>query len=365
MKNSKKLLIVFAAILMLLSCIPTTAFAEEKETTITLKIANFNVAGLPDVNNWLGKNDNDISDNQEKIGRYLTEEKFDIIAVQEDFTYHDYIVKNLEGYNYQTTHSGSFLGGDGMNVFTSSYPIYNTTRNMWEQLSGVIEDGADELSSKGLMYCVIEIAPGVYIDFYNIHADAYDSEKDRAAREDNFRQVTDLINANYEKNNRPVVIVGDFNYHFHGTPADDSNIHYYFLEKCGLKDAWVELYNNGDYYNFDEWKATDDPNHFDHYWGRWDSVEKVMFKNGGGIEIDPASFEYEFVIADQSTGRRVSDHANAKCELTFTVTEDFVPNTQELGGDVTSKNSMITELIGFLKILIKLFANFDQVLGLL
>ena len=355
----KKITAIIMASLMLLSCFCVSAFAADE--SVTVKIANFNVAGLPDIGNWLGQNDNDISDNQERIGQYLTDGGFDIVAVQEDFTYHDYLVGSMSGYNYQTTHSGSFLGGDGMNIFTKSFPIYNTTREMWNIKSGVLEDGADDLSSKGLMYSVIEIADGVYVDFYNIHADAYDSEKDRHAREDNYRQVTDLIVANYEKNNRPVVIVGDFNYHFHGTTADDSNIHYYFLEKCGLKDAWVELYNGGDYYNFDSWKATDDPNHFDHYWGRWDSVEKVMYKNGGGIEITPESFKYEFVNTDK--GNRVSDHANAICELKFTKTADFVENSGELGGDVTVKNSMITELLGFLKILIKLFTNFDALLG--
>ena len=357
----KKITAVLMAVLMLASCLCLSAFAAE-EKTVTLKIANFNVAGLPDVNNWIGKNENDISENQERIGQYLSAGGFDIVAVQEDFTYHNYLRDNLVGFNYETEHSGSFLGGDGMNIFTKNYPLYNTTRYGWEERSGVLEDGADDLSAKGILYSVIEIAEGVYVDFYNIHADAYDSEKDRAAREDNFRQVTDLINANYEKNNRPVVIVGDFNYHVHGTPADDSNIHYYFLEKSGLTDAWVTLYNGGDYHNFDKWKATDDPNHFDHYWGRWDSVEKVMYKNGGGVKVEAVSFNYEFVTVEDGS-RRVSDHANAICELKFTVTGDFAGNDQELGGAVTVKKSIITELMGFFKILLKLFTNFDALLG--
>ena len=358
----KKITAVLMAVLMLASCLCLSAFAAD-EQTVTLKIANFNVAGLPDVNNWLGKNENDISANQEKIGQYLTAGNFDIIAVQEDFTYHNYLTDNLSGFNYETKHSGSFLGGDGMNIFTKDYPLYNTQRYGWDQRSGVLEDGADDLSAKGILYSVIEIADGVYIDFYNIHADAYDSEKDRAAREDNFRQVSDLIEANYKKNNRPVVIVGDFNYHFHGTTADDSNIHYYFLEKCGLEDAWVELYNGGEYTyeSFDDWRATDDPNHFDHYWGRWDSVEKVMYKNGGGVNVEAVSFKYEFV--EMGNGYRASDHANAICELKFTVTEDFVENTQTLGGPVGQKNTMSTDLMGFFKILLKLFTNFDELLG--
>lgn len=359
----KKITAIVMAMLMLVSCFAVSAFAADD--SVTVKIANINVAGLPDIGNWLGQNNNDISDNQEIIGNYLTEGNFDIVAVQEDFTYHDYLVKNMIGYNYETVHRGSFLGGDGMNVFTKTMPLYNITRYGWEMRSGVFEDGADDLSAKGILYCVVEVADGVYVDFYDIHADAYDSEKDREAREDNFRQVSDLIVENYEKNNRPVVIVGDFNYHFHGTTADDSNIHYYFLEKCGLKDAWVELYNDGeyDYDSFDEWRATDDPNHFDHYWGRWDSVEKVMYKNGGGIEITPESFRYQFI--DAGEGRRATDHASAECELTFTKTADFVETDEEFSGELTLKSTFITDLIGFIKIILKAFANIGKLPELL
>lgn len=79
--------------LILISCFGFLSFAEDE--TLTLRIANYNVAGLPDVDNRLGQNNNDISDNQEVIGKYFTEGAFDIVAVQEDFTYHDYMVSAM------------------------------------------------------------------------------------------------------------------------------------------------------------------------------------------------------------------------------------------------------------------------------
>ena len=246
MKKFTKALAVFLALIMTFSTFAMAGAADSSDS-VTVKMMNFNVAGLPNFGGILGLNDVDISANQKVAAAYMNENDFDIVAVQEDFGYHKSLVSSLEGYNYLTNHTGSFLGGDGMNIFTKNMPIYNETRNKWNASSGVIEDGADELANKGILYAVIDIGNGIYVDFYDIHADAYDSEKDQAAREDNYRQVTDLINANYEKNNRPVVITGDFNHFFHATDKQNSNIRHYFIEKCGLRDAWVELYN-GCYY---------------------------------------------------------------------------------------------------------------------
>ncbi len=64
-------------------------------------------------------------------------------------------------------------------------------------------------------------------------------------------------------------------------------------------------------------------------------------------------------------GNRVSDHANAVCELTFTKTADFVETTPELGGELTLKSTFVTDLIGFLKILIKAFTNIGKLPELL
>lgn len=53
-----------------------------------------------------------------------------------------------------------------------------------------------------------------------------------------------------------------------------------------------------------------------------------MYRDGGGITVEPKSFKYTWVFDDE--GARASDHASAECEFEFTVTEDFVENTQEL-----------------------------------
>lgn len=57
----------------------------------------------------------------------------------------------------------------------------------------MFEDGADDISSKGLVHSIIEIADGVYVYFYNIHIDAYDSENDRAIRQESIKENIEVF----------------------------------------------------------------------------------------------------------------------------------------------------------------------------
>ena len=117
------------------------------------------------------------------LGNLFNKSGCDIIAVQEDFTFHDMMVQDLSKtlYPYWTYHTGGVPGGDGLNIF-SKYKLYNEERTTWRSLSGVIEGGADELTPKGFVYSVIDIGNGIYVDFYNLHADAYGGAGSIAAR---------------------------------------------------------------------------------------------------------------------------------------------------------------------------------------
>lgn len=334
MKRIKKIISVALALLMIFGAVGLTAAAQEN--TITVKMMNYNVAGMPKLDGTDG------AGNHKKIADYIVENDFDIVAVQEDFAYNDSLVSNLTGFDYFTNHAGSIPGGDGLNVFTDGMPIYNEKRVQWEAAYGDIAEG-DVLTPKGLIHTVIEISDGVYIDFYNIHADAFDTLGSREARESNYKQIVKMIDENYEKYNRPVILTGDFNQFLHTTPDVNSNMYEIFHENCGLKDAWVEIHNNGDYHDFSSWYQTGLS-----YWGGWDSVEKFLYKDGGGITVSPKEFKYTWIKND--AGADISDHAAAECVFEFTVTEDFVENTQKLE---VVKQSPLRNLLNFIKWFIK------------
>lgn len=318
-----------------------------------IKTVNFNVAGLP----FAIFQGTDVAANQKVAAEYFSQNDFDIVAVQEDFGYHKNLVNNLSGFSYMTNHTGSIPGGDGLNIFTKNMPVYNETRVAWNEASGILSDGSDELTPKGFVYTVIDVGNGIYVDFYNLHADAYGGEGSIAARTSQYKQLAEFIQARSAENDRPVIVTGDFNNYMH-THEDNGALYKTLYLQCGLKDAWIEYHNNGDYFNVSEWYATGLS-----AWGNWDSVERFMYKSGGGVDVVVSDFRYVEVCNDD--GEVISDHASAECDFTFIKTADFVENTQTLQKSNASKNDFIHRLMWFLTALVKVFSDIGNLPELL
>lgn len=347
MKITRKIIAVAVAVIMLSGLLCFDAVAQSN--TFEVRMMNYNVAGLPKFDGT------DAAANNKAIADYITENGFDIVAVQEDFAYNKNLVSNLNGFDYFTNHSGSIPGGDGLNIFSDGMALYNEKRCEWKDAFGDIAEG-DILTPKGLLYTVIEVSDGVYVDFYNIHADAFDTQGSVLARKSNYNQVADMIEENYQKNNRPVIVTGDFNSFLHTNSDVNSNMYEIFHERCGLKDAWVEIHNEGDYHDFSEWEQTGES-----YWGVWDSVEKFLYKDGGGVTVNPVEFKYTWI--KNSAGEDVSDHAAAECSFEFTVTEDFVENSQNLEVvKVPFFRNFLNTIKWIFKDLIYIFSNIDELI---
>lgn len=319
----------------------------------TVKAVNFNVAGLP----FAIFQGEDVGANQVSAGKYLSNNDFDIVAIQEDFGYHKQLLKGMSGFNYTTTHTGSIPSGDGLNIFTKDMPIYNETREPWNEACGILSDGSDELTPKGFVYTVIDVGNGIYVDFYNLHADAYGGAGSKAARTSQYKQLAAFIKARSAENDRPVIVTGDFNYHLH-TREDNYSLYNILYTECGLKDAWVEYHNDGNYFNMDDWYKTGLP-----AWGNWDSVERFMYRAGGGVDIAISDFRYVDVADD--SGKIISDHAAAECDFTFIKTADFIENAQNLEVTKPKTNSFIHNLMWFLTAFVKVMSDLGNLPELL
>lgn len=311
----------------------------------TIKAVNFNVAGLP----FEEIKGVDVVNNQKLAGKYFSDNSFDIVAVQEDFGYHNELIGSLTGYNYISNHKGTVPFGDGLSIFTNDMPIYNETRVSWNDASGILSDGSDELTPKGFMYTVIDVGNGIYVDFYNLHADAYGGEGSIKARSSQIRQLAEFIKARSEENDRPVIITGDFNNHMH-VHEDDGVLYETLCIEGGFKDAWIEYHNNGDYFNLYKWHISELP-----AWGNWDSVERFMYRPGGGVDIVVNDFRY--VEVTDSNGDPISDHNSAECEFTFIKTEDFVENTEELEVAGPIEINLLQRLMIILETFIKVISD--------
>lgn len=355
MKEVSKVVSVLLAAILAVMCVPFAAAAEETESK-TLDVFCYNVAGLPDFSSFTGGDAKDVPGNQSAIGAYLNDNNLDIVAVQEDFGYHDNLTAPMTSYAYRTISTGSIPYGDGMNIFTKTMPINNETRIGWNQLYGIIDDGADEFSSKGFMYTVIEIESGVYIDFINLHADAYGDAGSVAARTDNFKQLAAFINN--LNTGRPLIVTGDFNTSLH---ADVEHFYDNLIAACSLKDAWAEVCNGGSYTDFTYW-ANEYGYGWSNYWGKWDSVEHFLYRSGTGVTLDAESFEY---VTVKNGDVSASDHNACHAVFSYTVSEGYTD-----GGNVNVVKeapigSFIDKLVKLFKAIWLAITNFDTILNYL
>lgn len=178
----KKFIAVFMAVLMAAVMLNLSVFAAED--SVTARFLDYNVAGQPNVDYLLGREGGvDVAAKQAYLGRVLNTSEFDVIATQEDFSFHDKLIAGMDSYAYKTKSSGGVVGGDGLNVMTKSQPIYNCDRVTWNVSYGTIAEG-DTLAPKGMMLTVLDMGSGIFVDFYDLHADAFDGDGSALARAD-------------------------------------------------------------------------------------------------------------------------------------------------------------------------------------
>lgn len=85
-----------------------------------------------------------------------------------DFNYHAYIYET-DTHPYRTATSGGVPFGSGLNTL-SNFDWINFERVKWETCSDA--SSADCLTPKGFTFMRAVVDDGIYVDLYNLHADA-------------------------------------------------------------------------------------------------------------------------------------------------------------------------------------------------
>lgn len=239
------------------------------EVTGNFTVATLNVDGMPQTINFGGiyqyelNMDGPGSEGSTKIGQYLQNSGYDLIATSENFNYNQQIMAEAVDYTSGTIRTsipenvsaedfGQLITNrlfpidtDGLSLISKkTIPVSGETWVPWETIYSTNENiawieipsgnGADGMIKKGYRFYQVEIAEGVTIDVYILHADADSQEGDIAARTKQFQQLATAINAN--TNGNPIIVMGDTNCRYtRDTLKTD------FIDATGMTDAWVEL----------------------------------------------------------------------------------------------------------------------------
>jgi endonuclease/exonuclease/phosphatase family metal-dependent hydrolase len=254
----------------------------------TFSVITYNVAGLPEI---ISSAVTSRAGSIAEIGRRLND--YDIVHVQEDFNYNKELYSEGNSHPYRSAPMGPIPIGDGLNTL-SKFPISDVERVEWNDCTG-----ADCYTPKGFTRSRIQVAHEVYIDFYNVHANAANHPSAAAARCKNIHQLSDYIKAHSV--NHAVVVMGDMNAHYCYKSDNIKDL----LVSNHLSDAWVVLNQQGEFP-----KAIVDlpSDNILSITDTCESIDKILFRNSEKLVLEPSYYAVPKTVFSDVKGRPLSDH---------------------------------------------------------
>jgi hypothetical protein len=279
--------LVLAAAAAVAAPAPASAAASGELTVMT-----YNIAGLPE---GLSSAPTPRAPATTAIGQRLG--PYDLVNVQEDFNYHANLYA-ADAHPYRTPTSGGAGFGSGLNTL-SSLPIDSDEfeRVTWANCN--LNEG-DCLTPKGFTFLRVRLAEGVYLDTYNLHADAGSDSGDISARAGNFAQLTSFMRTHSAGN--AVVVMGDTNARY--TRSGDSTTLRTFVADNGLTDA-----------------AGSNP----------ETVDKIFYRSSRLITLTASGFRNEHASFLDDAGLMLSDHDPIAVDLAWTQNPDY-QLSEQFGG---------------------------------
>jgi hypothetical protein len=254
--------------------------------TGNFSVLTYNVAGL--LEPFSSSNP---SENTPYMGPLMT--PFDLVVVQEDFNYHASLYAN-DVHPHRSATSGGMGIGDGLNTL-SYFPFSDFQRVDWNACNGT-----DCLTPKGFTLARHKVAPGVFIDVYNLHTNASTGEADLAARRSNILQILNFIGTNSAGN--AVIVLGDTNTRY--TRSGD-NIREFINQ--GFTDVWIQMIREGSYPTQGGDALTDCEGHRTS--AGCEVVDKILYRGNSYISLSPSSYLVEDArFVHPVTGVPLSDH---------------------------------------------------------
>lgn len=273
-------------------------------TAGSFSVITYNIAGLPQL---ICSAASPRKESISAIGRLLN--RFDIAHVQEDFNYNQYLYNSGNAHPFRTPTKGAVMTGDGLNTL-SKFPVKHLRRIAWTDCTG-----ADCFTPKGFTYTRIEIAQNRFIDFYNVHANAYNHPRAALARRRNMEQLSTYIRLHSAGN--AVMVMGDLNgrYSFGEDNVD------WLLRENGLSDAWVRLHCNG---IIPKVKEGLPPNDILSIVDSTETIDKILFRSSELIKLEPSQYVLEKQLFYNENGLPLSDHHPVSARFNWKLFEPMI-----------------------------------------
>ena len=255
---------------------------------------------------------------------------YDIVNVQEDFNSHAALYAN-DNHPYRTATSGGAGIGSGLNTM-SNFPFSDEIdRVTWNTRSS---DEGNNLTPKGFTWLRLCIAPGVYLDWYNVHTNSGTGTADETARVDNINQLVSYINTNSVGN--AVIVSGDTNSRY--TRADDD---IRVLLDAMQSDTWINLEQGG------VAPAAGSP---DLVWDAathyvtaltpaqyvYEFVDKIFYRGNNYISLTPYNYNMPDAYFRDSSNNMLSDHYPVSVNIQYELNPNLKLSDQFGGPHGTS-----------------------------
>ncbi|MCC5473694.1 jacalin-like lectin [Streptomyces barringtoniae] len=292
----RRLLGALAAGALTLTGLTLSAGPAQAAGSGTFSVLTYNVAGLPE-----GLSSSHPATNTPLISPRLA--RYDIVNVQEDFNYHAALYAG-DDHPYRTATSGGAGIGDGLNTL-SRYPFEDFERVKWNDCTGT-----NCLTPKGFTLARVRLAEGVYVDLYNLHPNADDTDDALAARRANITQLSQFIQANSAGN--AVIVMGDSNTRYTRTGDNIRTL----VDDNHLTDAWVRLVKGGTApaQGADPLlcPTSAPPNDCE-------VVDKVLYRGSDLVSLSATRYNDEWAKFLDSAGGNLSDHFPHTVDFSYTL----------------------------------------------
>lgn len=342
---------VKGTLLLLVALFATIGMHAQTTVNKTFTACALNIDGLPQTMAGVTVNgDGPGAAGTQAIGKYIVDNRIDILGLSEDFNYNGDLIVGLQN-NYQMGTwrgridasgilSGLHFNTDGLmfllknqNSSGQNMSYSNETWVQWEESLGGLSDGANENVDKGYRFYTVNLGDNVKIDVYILHMNTAEGP-DQIALQD--RQLTQLANAILANGDgRPKLIIGDTNCRYTRNKVVD-NLITPLSASYDIKDVWVEKFRNGTAPDYtpdvdDDIVVLDKTNSKAYETG--EIVDKIFYLNpkGGNLSFTLKDLVFDADHYKKDDGSLLGDHVPVIAKFTISGTlsdENYTAATQ-------------------------------------